>query len=130
TLTILSPTQQERDSANVTQLFNHIPGAAELSAKHPVVVGVQWRRQKEIAGCSCATAKLTTRWGIARHAASPCVRQRRHRNWAPTFCPQAPLRSAGIPGDLLPCILLRTQQQTRAPQVHTTRRQQKVSDVS
>jgi len=31
--------------------------------------------QKDIAGFSCATAKLTTRWGITRHAASPCVRQ-------------------------------------------------------
>ena len=54
--------------------------------------------------------------GHGRHSVHKAAR---HRNWAPTFCPPTALGSSGIPGDLLPCILLRTQQQTCAPQVHT-----------
>ncbi len=37
--TILSAIQQEGDAAKVTQLFNHLPGAADLAQKHPVIVG-------------------------------------------------------------------------------------------
>jgi len=37
--TILSAIQQEGDATKVSQLFNQIPGAAELAQKHPVVVG-------------------------------------------------------------------------------------------
>jgi Protein of unknown function VcgC/VcgE (DUF2780) len=37
--TILSAIQQEGDAAKVTQLFNHIPGAADLAQQHAVVVG-------------------------------------------------------------------------------------------
>ncbi|MGO8843032.1 MAG: hypothetical protein ACLQF1_18455 [Methyloceanibacter sp.] len=37
--TILSAIQQEGDPAKVTQLFNQIPGAADLAQKHAVVVG-------------------------------------------------------------------------------------------
>jgi Protein of unknown function VcgC/VcgE (DUF2780) len=37
--TILSTIQQEGDATKVSQLFNQIPGAAELAQKHPVVVG-------------------------------------------------------------------------------------------
>jgi hypothetical protein len=36
--TILSAIQQEGDATKVSQLFNQIPGAAELAQKHPVVV--------------------------------------------------------------------------------------------
>ena len=37
--TILSAIQQEGNPAKVTQLFNQIPGAADLAQKHAVVVG-------------------------------------------------------------------------------------------
>jgi hypothetical protein len=37
--TILSAIQQEGDTAKVGQLFNQIPGAADLAQKHAVVVG-------------------------------------------------------------------------------------------
>jgi hypothetical protein len=37
--TILSLIQQEGDAGKVAQLFNHLPGAADLAQKHPVVVG-------------------------------------------------------------------------------------------
>jgi Protein of unknown function VcgC/VcgE (DUF2780) len=37
--TILSAIQQEGDATKVGQLFNQIPGAADLAQKHPVVVG-------------------------------------------------------------------------------------------
>src|SRR5262249_12301991 len=37
--TILSAIQQEGDATKVAQLFNKIPGASDLAAKHPVVVG-------------------------------------------------------------------------------------------
>src|SRR6187200_2812277 len=37
--TILSAIQQEGDATKVSQLFNEIPGAADLAQKHPVVVG-------------------------------------------------------------------------------------------
>ena len=37
--TILSAIQQEGDATKVGQLFNQIPGAADLAQKHAVVVG-------------------------------------------------------------------------------------------
>ena len=37
--TILSVIQQEANSSTVTQLFDHLPGAADLAQKHPVVAG-------------------------------------------------------------------------------------------
>ena len=37
--TILSVIQQEGDAAKVSQLFNYLPGAANLAQQHPVVVG-------------------------------------------------------------------------------------------
>ena len=37
--TILSAIQQEGDATRVGQLFDEIPGAADLAQKHPVVVG-------------------------------------------------------------------------------------------
>ena len=37
--TILSVIQQEANSSTVTQLFDHLPGAADLAQKHAVVVG-------------------------------------------------------------------------------------------
>jgi len=37
--TILSAIQQEGDPSKVTQLFDQIPGAADLAQKHAVVVG-------------------------------------------------------------------------------------------
>ena len=37
--TILSVIQQEGDAAKVSQLFNLLPGAANLAQQHPVVVG-------------------------------------------------------------------------------------------
>lgn len=37
--TILSAIQQERDAAKVADLFNQIPGTADLAKQHPVVVG-------------------------------------------------------------------------------------------
>lgn len=37
--TILSVIQQEADPSKVSQLFGHLPGAADLAQKHPVVVG-------------------------------------------------------------------------------------------
>ena len=36
---ILSAIQQEGDATKVGQLFNQIPGAADLAQKHAVVVG-------------------------------------------------------------------------------------------
>jgi hypothetical protein len=37
--TILSVTQQEANPSKVAQLFDHLPGAAALAEKHPVVAG-------------------------------------------------------------------------------------------
>lgn len=37
--TILSAIQQEGDAAKVADLFNQIPGRADLAKQHPVVVG-------------------------------------------------------------------------------------------
>jgi hypothetical protein len=37
--TILSVIQQEGNTSKVAQLFDHLPGAAELAQKHPVVPG-------------------------------------------------------------------------------------------
>src|SRR5262249_43452714 len=37
--TILSAVQQEGDSTKVGELFNQIPGAADLAQKHAVVIG-------------------------------------------------------------------------------------------
>ena len=37
--TILSVIQQEANSSTVTQLFDHLPGAADLARKHAVVAG-------------------------------------------------------------------------------------------
>jgi predicted transcriptional regulator with HTH domain len=37
--TILSVIQQEGESSKVAQLFNDLPGAADLAQKHPVVSG-------------------------------------------------------------------------------------------
>jgi hypothetical protein len=37
--TILSVIQQEGDPSNVTRLFDHLPGAADLAQKHAVVAG-------------------------------------------------------------------------------------------
>lgn len=37
--TILSVIQQEANSSTVTQLFDHLPGAADLAQKHAVVAG-------------------------------------------------------------------------------------------
>jgi len=37
--TILSAIQQEGDAGKVTQLFNQLPGAADLAQKHAVVAG-------------------------------------------------------------------------------------------
>ena len=37
--TILSVIQQEANTSRVTQLFDHLPGAAALAQKHPVVAG-------------------------------------------------------------------------------------------
>jgi hypothetical protein len=37
--TILSVIQQEANPSSVTQLFDHLPGAAALAQKHPVVAG-------------------------------------------------------------------------------------------
>ncbi len=37
--TILSVIQQEANSSTVTQLFDHLPGAADLARNHAVVAG-------------------------------------------------------------------------------------------
>ena len=37
--TILSVIQQEANSSKVAQLFDHLPGAADLAQKHAVVAG-------------------------------------------------------------------------------------------
>jgi len=37
--TILSVIQQEANSSSVTQVFDHLPGAAELAQKHAVLAG-------------------------------------------------------------------------------------------
>ena len=85
--TILSAIQQEGDATKVGQLFNQIPGAADLAQKHAVVVGSGGGVLGSLSGLASSVVgkdagvlvaaigqleRQTSQWSRSRRLALPC----------------------------------------------------------